>query len=277
MDHNQSTHEQNLGITNDIAPYTYETSWWILVALMLLDEQPINHVIKKEAWGQGQSANNGMMLECRAPTTGVTLIIHGLPWSESIYRPLNQDWSSTIRCVPWSTAHMRLICLTSSMTHGGHLRHVRRPLIIMKRLSQGFTTLHKASHAARIPWQGNQRLRSTANDRYRPHSSFVTHNRRRPTNNLDETVSPSVRPSVRRGAFVLRYIVQARLLRETNGAPLVHSTPWLNSCEREIHRSPELKHPELRVLPDYLHCTTTLLASTLTASLSEAHTPNRQL
>ena len=153
------------------------------------------------------------------------------------------------------------------------LRHARRPLIIMKSLSQGFTTLHKASHAARIPWQGNQRLRSTANDRYRPHSSFVIHNRRQSTNNLDETVSPSVRPSVRCGGFVLRYIVQACLLRETNGAPLVHSTPSLNSCEREIHRSPELKHPELRVLPDYLHCTTILLASTLTASRSPTVEP----
>ena len=100
--------------------------------------------------------------------------------------------------------------------------------------------------AAWIPWQGNQRLRATANDPYRPLLFRHTH-RRRPTNNMDEVLSPtstcrpSVRPSVSRRAFVLRYIVQACLLRETNGAPLVHSPPCLNFLRREIHRSPELR------------------------------------
>lgn len=54
-------------------------------------------------------------------------------------------------------------------------------------------------------------------------------------------IRPSVRPSVSPRAFVLRYIVQACLLRETNEAPLVHSPPCLNFLRREIHRSPELR------------------------------------
>lgn len=102
-----------------------------------------------------------------------------------------------------------------------------------KILSQGFTKLHKVStvHAARVPWQGNQRLRSTANDRYHPvprssHAEAAT-DEKSGRNSVSDLHLPSIRPSVGRRASLLRYIVQARLLRETNGAPLVHSPPPL--------------------------------------------------
>ena len=68
---------------------------------------------------------------------------------------------------------------------------------------------------------------TTPLNRQRPISSpfLVRHTQPAAIDEQPGRNSVSVRPSVRCGGFVLRYIVQACLLRETNGAPLVHSTP----------------------------------------------------
>ena len=229
-----------------------------------------NWLYDKYARRQGQYMDNGPP-KCRSPKIGP--YIHGLPSSKGVIKGKNQAQSSTVGCVPWSTARMRFVFKVPYDT--------RRTITACK---VSFV------RAAWIPWQGNQRLRATANDPYRPLLFRHTH-RRRPTNNMDEVLSPtstcrpSVRPSVSRRAFVLRYIVQACLLRETNGAPLVvHFPPCLNFLRREIHRSPELRsisgppssvyYPITHtVLPYYLQ----VHSLSLSLSLSEAHTPNRQL
>ena len=139
-----------------------------------------NRLYEKYARRKGQSVHKGLP-ECRSPMIGP--LSHGLPLSKGVIKGKNQAQSSTVGCVPWSTARMRFVFKVPYDT--------RRTITACK---VSFV------HAAWIPWQGNQRLRATANDL---RSSFVTHTQaatdeqygRSPVSDLHLL---SVRPSVHR-------------------------------------------------------------------------------